>query len=455
MKLHRSTWPDLVRLGWPVSATLLVRVTMRTVDLIVVGLVVGAAGVAAIGIGDAAARIVLMTSLGLGAGTIATVSQNVGAGRHDEANAATTQSALLAVAMGIPFGLAGYAVAPWFFRILGAEPDVVDLGVLYLRVVILTAPFRMLAIMLTRAFQGAGDTRTPMVVRILGTGVNISLTVALVAGLGPLPQLGVLGAAIGTAVGNVTSAALLVAILARGQHIVGFARAGLWAPEVVRRIVTIGWPQVVERNLYAFAAIPLNAIVLTFGTAANAGFQIGRRVQLYALLPARGVGTAASAYMGNLVGALDPDTGETYGRGGYALTVAISLAIAVPVFVFARPLASAFVRETAALDLATTWVRVYAIATIFRAAYGTLRSAMQGAGETRAPLAASAFGLAVFALGFSWLVGIQLGVGLVGVFVGVVLDPVVRTVLLYRWFDAGRWRRALPDEARAAAGVGV
>ncbi|MBW3561926.1 MAG: hypothetical protein KY437_05460 [Actinobacteria bacterium] len=101
MSRLRSLWPDLIRLGWPVSATLTVRVTMRTVDILVVGLVVGAPGVAALGIGDAAARIVLMTALGFGAGTIATVSQRIGAGRDVDADVAVTQSALLATVVGI------------------------------------------------------------------------------------------------------------------------------------------------------------------------------------------------------------------------------------------------------------------------------------------------------------------------------------------------------------------
>lgn len=188
--LYADTWPRLFGLGWPVSATLLVRITMRTVDILVVGAVVGAAGVAAVGIGDAVARLVLFTGLGLGAGTIATVSQHVGAGRHDEADAAVTQTALLAVAVGVPFAVAGWWLAPIAYPGLGASPEVAELGVTYLQVVILSAPARTLAIMLTRAFQGAGDTRTPLFIRGGGTLVNIALTVLLVPGLAGLPEMG-------------------------------------------------------------------------------------------------------------------------------------------------------------------------------------------------------------------------------------------------------------------------
>lgn len=447
MPLHRSTWPDLLRLGWPVSATLLVRVTMRTVDLLVVGMVVGASGVAALGIGDAAARIVLMTALGLGAGTIATVSQRTGAGQRREADIAVTQSAVLALAVGLPFTVAGVLGAEAFFHLLGASDEVVDLGAPYLRIVLATAVPRMLAIMLTRAFQGTGDTRTPLVIRTIGTAVNIALTLLLVGGAGPFPELGVVGAAIGTAVGNVASAGLLLASLGAGERSLGFRRDGWWAPDTLRRIVSIGWPQVVERNLFALAAIPLNAIVLTFGTAANAGFQVGRRVQLYALLPSRGVATAASTFMGNRVGGRDPDAGDRYVRGGISLALVVSLAIGAPLMVFAPQVAGVFLSEPEALDFATTWVRVYLLVTVLRAVYGVLRGGMQGAGDTRSPLVTTATGIAVFMLGFSYVVGIELGFGLWAVYLGVALDPVLRLAWLYRRYDHGRWRRYLTDDA--------
>lgn len=448
--IDRRHWPELLRLAWPVSTTMLIRVTMRTVDILVVGWVVGAAGVAALGIGDAAARIVLMTALGLGAGTIATVSQHIGAGRRRDADIAATQTALLALALGVPFAFLGWFGARPFFELMGANAEVTEIGVTYLRIIIVSAPARTLAIMLTRAYQGTGDTKTPMVIRAIGTGVNIALTVVLVPGLGLLPELGVAGAGIATAVGNTVSAGILVGWLVRGSTALGFSVAGLRAWDVGRGIVRIGWPQVVERNLFAFASIPLNAIVLTFGTEANAGYQVGRRVMLYALLPARGIGTAASTEVGKAVGRLTPDEGDERARSAMSLAVAISLPVSVLLFVFAHPIAGIFLREPAALEIAADWVRAYAVATGIRAVYGVLRGALQGAGQTRAPMITGAIGILGFAVGFSWFVGVVLGVGLVGVFAGIVLDGAVRTGLLGWVFRRGRWL----ERARREAVVG-
>lgn len=170
-------------------------------------------------------------------------------------------------------------------------------------------------------------------------------------------------------------------------------------------------------------------------------------MHLYAPLPSRGVATAASPYMGNHVGALDPDGSDRYGRGGSNLSVLISGISALPLFVFAESVASIFVRDPDALASATTWIRVYLAVTLFRAVYGTLRGAMQGAGDTRSSLLVSIVGISVFTVGFSWLVGVRLGVGVVGVYLGVALDFLFRTVVLSRWYHRGRWRRMVPVTA--------
>ncbi|MGH3443232.1 MAG: SDR family oxidoreductase [Nitriliruptorales bacterium] len=107
-----STWRPRVSLAWPAMATGFVRVTMRTVDLIVVGIVIGAGGVAAVGVSDAAMRVVLMGALGLSAGTMATVSQRTGAG--DRAGAMVVTSSQLSEA--VRPGMSHYCAAKGAIR---------------------------------------------------------------------------------------------------------------------------------------------------------------------------------------------------------------------------------------------------------------------------------------------------------------------------------------------------
>lgn len=417
-----------------------VRVSMRTVDVLVVGRVVGAVGVAAVGIADSVARLVLKLAQGIAAGTVALVSQHTGAGDRRAADETMTQTLLLALALGIPIASLGWWGAGALFRLLGADADLAREGQAYLRIVLASAPFRMAAMMAAKGIQAAADTRTPMVVRTSATLVNVALTVVLVPGLAGAPALGVAGAAWGTAVGNTLSAIAFLAVLASGRLPVGLAPPR-WDPDTVRAILRIGGPQVAERVLYAAADIPLNAILLVFGTDANAAFQIGRRVQQYLRMPARGFAAASSALVGARIGADDPDRAADYGRGSVALSTVIALGLALAAALGAPMIAPLFVSDGGTIPLATDWIRVLALAVVFRSGYAVLRAGFQAAGNTEVPLFATIAGLLGGRLGTSWLVGIVLAGALWGVYLGVALDYVFRTALLGQRFRAGRWRR--------------
>lgn len=205
-------------------------------------------------------------------------------------------------------------------------------------------------------------------------------------------------------------------------------------------IIRIGSPQVAERLLYAAADIPLNAILLVFGTEANAAFQIGRRIQQYMRMPARGFAAASSALVGTRLGADRPALADDHGRGSLGLSTLVSLVAAVAVGVAAPVIAPLFVTGGEVASLAVTWIRVLAAALVFRSAYTVLRAAYQAAGNTEVPLYATLAGLVGGRLGTSWLLGVVLTGSLWGVYLGVGLDYVIRSAITAERFRAGRWR---------------
>ena len=164
----------------------------------------------------------------------------------------------------------------------------------------------------------------------------------------------------------------------------------------------------------------------------------------------------ASSIAGNRLGAGDREGADRIARGGLSLSATVAVPVAGLLLVFAVPLADVFVKEPEALSAAAGWVRVYAAAVLLRSLYGVLRGSFQAGGLTRPPLLASATGVFGFMVGASWLFGIAFGLGLPGVFAGVLLDPLVRTVMLYRRFRSEEWQVVLdpgPTE-RATAPAG-
>lgn len=440
MKLCRGTWPRVFDLAWPVIATGSVRTTMRTVDLLVLGIYLGPPAIAAIGLADLLARLVEQTARGLGAGTTALVSQNYGAGDRRYANAVTTQTVLIGLLLGGVAAAVGLWAAPHLFALLGATAQVTDYGVTYLGVVLLSMPFRFSSPMAGRALQAAGDTRTPMVLRVITTATNIVLTVVLVPGLGPFPALGVVGAAAGTALGNTLTGLGYAAILASGRFVVRFTVAAPDGTGIVREFFRLGIPKSIQQNTFTAAEVPLNAMILVFGTDANAAFHVARRIQQYVRMPNWGFRTASSTLVGNHLGRGEVNESVRYGWGSVTLGVAVTVVVAAFVTVFADPIGGVFTDDPGTRLWMAEWIPVLAGVAVFNSFFSVTSGILTGGGDTRWPLFASLVGIGVGMLCCSYVVGIALGVGIVGIYLGIALDFVIRSGLLYYRFRTGAWR---------------
>lgn len=149
--------------------------------------------------------------------------------------------------------------------------------------------------------------------------------------------------------------------------------------------------------------------------------------------------------MGARLGARRPGDADNYGRGAVELATIITLVISFVAIGLAAKIAGSFVKDPTTLEIATTWIRVLALATVARSAYSALRGGLQGAGDTRSPLLATIVGLTGLRLGFSWLVGVLLFHKLGWVQLGVALDYAARTTVLAVRYLQGRWKHVAPD----------
>src|SRR6056297_1568273 len=212
--MYLPVWKEAYILAWPVMLNHIFTTAMRTTDMILMGFF-GPAAVTAVGLGDVWERIILRIGLGLGTGSISLISQETGTKTEQarkNADEILSQAIFASIIIGIPFILIGWLIPHTLIRVLGAAPEVVKLGAQYLLVIFSAAPFRIISIIAARAMQGTGDTKTPMVVEIIGNIINISLSIVLALGLGPFPNYGVLGVGIGTFTAKLVSALIYVLI---------------------------------------------------------------------------------------------------------------------------------------------------------------------------------------------------------------------------------------------------
>ena len=454
----RGVWRRVFALAWPVMAEQTFRTAMRTTDVLVTALFSPAA-VVAIGLADLYARFPLRIGLGLGGGAIALSSQDTGAGATGNRDEAVTQAILIGALAGLPFVLFGLFFGELaidaFGRLVGERtaPEVVALGSTYLAIVFATAPARHVALVGARALQGTGDTRTPMYVNVAANSLNIVGSVALGLGLFGLPRLEVVGVGLATAGANVLTAGLLCLAIWGPRTDASFARPRDLT--IAGQLLRVSAPRVAEGFGSELAEFPFNALLLGFGEAVNAGFQIGRRAYQQVTGPlSRGYNVAASVLVGQALGAGDPDEARFNGWAVAGLGVLTVGAIGGGLVVAAPRLVPLFTDDAPTVRYAVDFARVYGVAGTALACFSALSGALQGASETRVPLLARVSGMFGLFLGASWLLGRTVGLGPTGAYVGVSLAYAWMALVAIAGFRYSGWAGRAAD-LMAERGSGV
>ena len=433
----RSIYGRMVGLGWPIAVQQTLNTLMRTVDIVVTGLFSPAA-VAAIGLADLYAQIPLRVGLGLGAGAIALSSQDTGRGADLGRDRAITQALLIGALCGLPLVGLGLLFSHDLIALLGAERAVVELGGTYLLVVFAAAPMRIVGLVGARSLQGAGDTRTPMLVNGGANALNILLTVSLGLGLGPVPRLGILGVGLATATSRLLEAVVITGAMASRWTPVALTRPR--DPTVTRQLVAVSVPTFAEGMSTSLANFPFNALLLLFGTEAAAAYHIGRRIYQQLTGPLyRSLSTVTSIIVGQRLGEGDPD-GARYAATAILGFGVVLLGLAgIVLFVGSEALVGLFTDDRTTARYAVQFTRVFGVSMLFFGVFFPLAGALRGAGDTRTPFYARLLGAFVFMLGLSYLLAVPLGYGLFGVYVGVVLSYVCWAVVAAAGFLWGDW----------------
>jgi len=413
------------------------RTLMRTTDIAVTGLFSPAA-VAAVGLADLYARLPLRIGLGLGSGVIALSSQDTGRDADVDRDEAITQAVLIGIVAGVPFVLFGLLFGEFAIRVLGATSEVARMGGLYLAIIFATSPARHVALVAARSIQGTGDTRTPMYVNIVSNGLNIVGTVALGLGLGPFPELSIVGVGLATAFGNVFTAVALLAALWGPWTPGGLVRPRRWT--ITRQLLSIATPRISEGLLTTGLEFPFNAILLGFGTEVNAGYQIGRRVYQQFTGPlSRGYRTGVGILVGQALGEGDAGGARYYGWATAALGILTVGGIGVGLFLAAGPLVRIFTADAPTAGYAAAFARTYAVAAPVTVLYIVLSGALTSGSDTRTPLIARTAGMFFGMLGVSYVAGLRFGLGVPAVYASIVIYYLLATGYVALGFYRGGW----------------
>lgn len=462
--VDREAGADVVGLGLPVMVTGGMRTLLRAVDLLMVSLALGAPAVAGLELGFQYYFLGFGTALGLSSGTISVVARLKGADEHDRADLAVKVSLLLALAVALPLAAATWVLAEPMIALLTGDPATIGHGGAYLRYVMLGFPFRFWGMVASRALAGAGDTRTPMTVRVVTVPLNALFNLLLIFGLGPFPAMGAAGAGLGTTLANALAGLAFLAILVPGLRDVRLPLRGRpWDGGLAREVLRVGSPLAGVQIVRTLGRFPYLWILAALGTTTVSAYAVGRQIMLLALMPAWGYATAASTLVGQSIGAGDDDAAARRGWDAARVALATQAALGLAIAAFADPLVGLF--RVADPGLHVVFLRAFGLAVPAYAVGRTLRGALRGAGDSNVPFAAATLGtlarvpLAATALApgvlvvpfLGWDLGLGLGVG--AAVAAIVLDMYLRGgIVTLRW-ASGAWRRvAAASDPRVGGG---
>lgn len=433
-----------MELAWPRIVTGFAIMSKQTADLAMVGIAVGSAGTAGLAFALAYWEVVVLLGLGLAGGTISLVSQNYGGGENERAALVIKQSVLVAIGFAVPIVAAFLLFDEPLIALLGAGPESRRYGSVYLVFVAPAVLFEMLNLIGSRTYTGVGDTFTEMVVRAGGAVLNVVISAVLIFGAG----MGVAGAAIGTTV----STGFVTVVLAWGMFGRTYGRLGMepspvpislsgpWLDATLsRQLIEISAPEIGRRVVGGVVVFPLLWIAASFGPVVVTSVEVGRRVRRLINSVNWGLALASSSLVGQHLGAGDEAEAGAYGSSIIRLSMAIHVAVAALVVLFATPIADLFVSGPDEVAQAAAFVVVGAASAVGFGLGGTATGALLGAGDTRWPFVASLVGRYVFALPAA-VVGLVTPLGVVGLYLALLLETFVPGGINYWLFRSGRWK---------------
>lgn len=432
----------VLRLAGPAIVENLLHSMVGIIDTAMVGRL-GAYALAAVGLANQIFNISLTVFAALATGSTALVARFIGAHDEEEAAEVTRQSLVMGLVLAGTILAVLVALGPAILRLLfrRSEEAVIYHGGQYVRIVASALIFNFILIIINAVLRGAGDTQTPMRITALVNVTNIILNTLLIYGLGPLPRLGVAGAAIATAISQSLGGVLALCILFRNEllrvRITDSFRPNM---TMIKRIMNIGVPAGFEQGIMRVAQLVYSMVVSSLGTVAYAAHQVALNAESLSFMPGAGFAVAATTLVGQSLGADRPDEAERSGYTSRSLAVIVMSIMGVVFFFFPSPIVKVFSDDPGVIDLATGCLRLVAISQPALATIMVLAGGLRGAGDTRAIVKITLLGFIVVRLGTSYLLAIALNMGLIGAWIGMVVDLFFRAFLVNRHFKSGQWK---------------
>jgi putative MATE family efflux protein len=400
----------------------------------------GAEALAAVGLTESVLEIIYAVAVGLAMATTAVVARRFGEKDKRAAARTAVQAIYIGVALSVVFGTIGAIWAPDILRLMGADEATVSGGTMYTRILYASMISILLLFINNAIYRGAGDAAMAMRSIWLANGINVVLDPLLILGIGPFPELGLMGAAVATTIGRSTGVLYQLWGLSRGKRL-RVRREDLPIDfGLIGRILRVSAGGIGQMFIATASYIGLIRILATFGSVVLAGYVIAIRVVIFIILPAWGVANAAATLVGQNLGARKPDRAERAVWITGIWNMAFMAVVTVLFVLFAERIVGVFTNDPETLAVGTAALRIISYGYVFYAWGMVVLQAFNGAGDTVTPTWVNFVSFWVIQIPLAWWLATGTDLGHQGVYLAIAIAYSLSAVFGMILFRGGKWK---------------
>lgn len=402
----------------------------------------GESAIATVGLTESVIVLVYAIGFGISMAATALISRRFGEKEYEKAGDAAFQLLLVGGGISVLLGLGGWFLAKDILQLMGAEADVLEIGVSYAKIIFAGNSAIMLLFLINGAFRGAGQPHLAMRALWIANGFNIVLDPLFIFGFGSWAGWGLDGAAIATTLGRGLGVLYQLYHLFNGKHKLHILTQNIkvrW--KTIRKILDIAIGGMGQFLIDSVAWLALTRMNAEFGSAALAGFTIAMRVLIFTILPAWGLSGAAATLVGQNLGAKHVGRAEEAVWLTTKYNVIFMASVTGIYLLFSKQLAGFFTDIPEVQDIAAQGLWVIVLGYVFFAIGMVLTQAFNGAGDTKTPAWINIGVLWCIEVPLAWALAFPLGFGFLGIFIAISFAHSFHALVSLYFFKRGKWKR--------------
>lgn len=384
--------------------------------------------------------VVHTANTAVGAGSVAIISRRYGEKDAFQTEMAIKEAVALKWIAALFFGILGYLTAPFFLRILGAKGEVYDMGLIFGRIIFLGQGFNFATYTIFTALRGVSNPKKAMILMFGLSGLNMILDPIFIFGWGPLPAMGVAGAAYATVISYAIAFIVgMILFYTGGANVKLHFRTGRIRLQPMWVMLKIGLPAAVGQMSFSLSRLIIMPMIAMFGTGVVASYGVGQRVSNLGITLLVGIGLGLSALIGHNLGAKQHERTRQIAYKAIMLGTGIMTAIGIVTFIFARPIMHVFFADDEIIGYGVILLKIFALHFPFLGLYLMMENVYTGVGDNKPPM--------VFNSIYAWIMEIPaiyfttqvLHFDQAAVWWSITLATIAITIVYFIYFRRGEW----------------